>query len=48
MDFNLMKQLDEMDMERIGSYIYFDDQDFVFGEDDEDFVFGEDDEDYSK
>ena len=46
MDFNLMKQLDEMDMERIGSYIYFDDEDFVFGEDDEDF--GEDDEDYSK
>lgn len=48
MDFDFMKQLDEMDMERIESYIDFDDRDFVFGEDDEDFVFGEDDEDYDK
>ena len=37
MDFDFMKQLDEMDMERLESYIDFDDEDLVIGQDDEDY-----------
>lgn len=37
MDFDLMKRLDEMDMDWLEMYMDFDDEDLVVDEDDEDY-----------